>query len=58
MTTLLHVDASVRAVKNDNPEHDSISKNIAKHFIDSFAKRQAIPSVLLLVTCMELHDRL
>ena len=42
MTTLLHVDASVRAVKNDNPEHDSISKNIAKHFIDSFAKRQAI----------------
>ena len=42
MTTLLHVDASVRAVKNDNPAHDSISKNIAKHFIDSFAKRQAI----------------
>ena len=42
MTTLLHVDASVRAVKNDNPAHDSISKNIAKHFIDSFAKHLVI----------------
>ena len=42
MTTLLHVDASVRAVKNDNPDHDSISKNIAKQFINSFAQHQAI----------------
>lgn len=42
MTTLLHIDASVRAVKNDNPAHDSISKNIAKRFIDSFAQHQAI----------------
>ncbi|WP_064662807.1 FMN-dependent NADH-azoreductase [Pseudoalteromonas sp. MQS005] len=42
MTTLLHVDASVRAVKNDNPAHDSISKNIAKQFINSFAQHQAI----------------
>ncbi len=42
MTTLLHVDASVRAAKNDNPAHDSISKNIAKHFVDSFAQHQAI----------------
>ncbi|MEI8607464.1 FMN-dependent NADH-azoreductase [Pseudoalteromonas sp. B160] len=42
MTTLLHVDASVRAIKNDNPAHDSISKNIAKQFIDSFAQHQAI----------------
>ena len=42
MTTLLHVDASVRAAKNDNPDHDSISKNIAKFFTDSFAQHQAI----------------
>ncbi|WP_028834621.1 MULTISPECIES: FMN-dependent NADH-azoreductase [unclassified Pseudoalteromonas] len=42
MTTLLHVDASVRAIKNDNPDHDSISKNIAKKFIDSFVQHQAI----------------
>ena len=42
MTTLLHIDASVRAAKNDNPSHDSISKNIAKCFTDSFAKHQAI----------------
>ncbi|MBB1310837.1 NAD(P)H-dependent oxidoreductase [Pseudoalteromonas sp. SR41-8] len=42
MTTLLHVDASVRAAKNDNPAHDSISKNIAKCFTDSFAQHQAI----------------
>ncbi|MFQ3205763.1 MAG: FMN-dependent NADH-azoreductase [Pseudoalteromonas tetraodonis] len=42
MTTLLHVDASVRAIKNNNPAHDSISKNIAKQFINSFAKHQVI----------------
>ena len=27
MTTLLHIDASVRSAKNANPNHDSISKN-------------------------------
>ncbi|MDN3379558.1 MULTISPECIES: NAD(P)H-dependent oxidoreductase [unclassified Pseudoalteromonas] len=42
MTTLLHIDASVRAAKNDNPSHDSISKNIAKCFTDNFAEHQAI----------------
>lgn len=42
MTTLLHIDSSVRAAKNDNPSHDSISKNIAKCFTDSFSKHQPI----------------
>lgn len=42
MITLLHIDASVRSAKNDNPDHDSISKNIAKHFVDSFAQHQNI----------------
>lgn len=42
MITLLHIDASVRSAKNDNPDHDSISKTIAKHFVDSFAQHQAI----------------
>ncbi|TMN70747.1 FMN-dependent NADH-azoreductase [Pseudoalteromonas sp. S1727] len=42
MTTLLHIDASIRAVKNDNPDHDSISKNIAKCFIESITQQQSI----------------
>lgn len=42
MTTLLHIDTSVRAAKNDNPSHDSISKNIAKCFIESVTQHQAI----------------
>ena len=42
MTTLLHIDASIRAVKNDNPDHDSISKNIAKRFIESVTQQQSI----------------
>ncbi|MBE0379804.1 FMN-dependent NADH-azoreductase [Pseudoalteromonas prydzensis] len=42
MTTLLHIDASVRAAKNDNPSHDSISKNIAKCFIESVTQHQDI----------------
>ncbi len=42
MTTLLHIDASVRAAKNDNPSHDSISKNIAKCFTDNFAQHLSI----------------
>lgn len=36
MTTVLHIDSSVRAVSNENPEHDSISKKLAKRFISSF----------------------
>jgi len=42
MTTLLHIDASIRAVKNDNPDHDSISKNIAKRFIESVTQQHSI----------------
>ena len=42
MTTLLHIDASVRAAKNDNPDHDSISKNIARRFINTFREQQDI----------------
>lgn len=42
MTTLLHIDASIRAAKNDNPSHDSISKNIAKCFTDNFTQHQTI----------------
>ncbi len=42
MTTLLHIDASVREVKNDNPNHNSISKNIAKYYIDTLQSNNAI----------------
>ncbi len=33
MSVVLHVDSSVRAVSNTNPEHDSISKKLARKFI-------------------------
>lgn len=36
MSTLLHIDSSVRAAKNPNPAHDSISKNIAHRFVDTW----------------------
>lgn len=36
MSTLLHIDSSVRAVNNSNPDHDSISKNIALRFINTW----------------------
>lgn len=36
MSTLLHIDSSVRAAKNTNPDHDSISKNIALQFISTW----------------------
>jgi FMN-dependent NADH-azoreductase len=42
MTTLLHIDASVRAAFNPNPNHNSISKNIAKRFISALQKQHAI----------------
>jgi len=42
MTTVLHIDSSVRAAKNDNPSHDSISKNIAKRFINTLKQQQTI----------------
>ncbi|WP_436897551.1 FMN-dependent NADH-azoreductase [Acinetobacter gyllenbergii] len=42
MTTLLHIDASVRATFNPNPSHNSISKNIAKRFIETLQQQQVI----------------
>lgn len=42
MTTLLHIDASARAAFNPNPSHNSISKNIAKRFIDTLQQQHAI----------------
>lgn len=33
MNAILHVDSSVRAISNLNPEHDSISKKLANKFI-------------------------
>lgn len=40
MSSLLHIDSSVRAANNPNPDHDSISKNIALRFIDTWKQNQ------------------
>lgn len=40
MSTLLHIDSSVRAANSPNPDHASISKNIALRFIDTWKKNQ------------------
>lgn len=40
MSTLLHVDSSVRAVSNANPDHNSISKNIALRFIETWKQHR------------------
>ncbi|MEN3157290.1 NAD(P)H-dependent oxidoreductase [Alkalimonas sp. NCh-2] len=40
MSTLLHIDASVRAATNPNPDHNSISKNIALQFINSWKEKR------------------
>ena len=40
MSTLLHIDSSVRAANNPNPDHDSISKNIALRFIDTWRQNR------------------
>ena len=40
MSTLLHVDSSVRAVNNPNPDHDSISKSIALRFVDTWRQNR------------------
>eukprot|EP00903_Cladosiphon_okamuranus_P005271 g5269.t1 len=40
MSTLLHIDSSVRAATNPNPDHDSISKNIARQFIDTWQENR------------------
>ncbi|MCG7537434.1 NAD(P)H-dependent oxidoreductase [Pseudoalteromonas sp. OOF1S-7] len=38
MSTILHIDSSVRAISNTNPSHNSISKNIAHKFVESWQK--------------------
>tara|TARA_R110001599_G_scaffold49212_1_gene140633 strand:+ start:12171 stop:12875 length:705 start_codon:yes stop_codon:yes gene_type:complete len=40
MSTLLHIDSSVRAANNSNPDHNSISKGIALRFIDRWKKNR------------------
>ena len=42
MTVILHVDSSVRALANDNPGHDSISKKLARKFISQIKKETSI----------------
>ena len=41
MGILLHVDASARAAYNPNPAHNSISKNIALRFVDTWKKNRS-----------------
>lgn len=36
MHTILHIDASIRKAFNPNPEHNSISKRIAREFIETW----------------------
>jgi len=36
MNTILHIDSSVRATNNPNPDHNSLSKNIALQFINTW----------------------
>lgn len=36
MPTILHIDASVRKASNPNPEHNSISKRIARQFVETW----------------------
>lgn len=40
MSTLLHVDSSVRSLNNANPDHESISKNIALRFVDTWKRNR------------------
>jgi FMN-dependent NADH-azoreductase len=42
MSVILHVDSSVRAISNDNPGHDSISKKLARTFISELKKQTHI----------------
>ncbi|WP_046003878.1 FMN-dependent NADH-azoreductase [Pseudoalteromonas rubra] len=42
MSTILHIDSSVRAISNSNPSHNSISKNIAHKFIESWRQTGVI----------------
>jgi FMN-dependent NADH-azoreductase len=41
MTTMLHIDSSVRAIRNANPNHNSISRNIALRFVDTWKKNRS-----------------
>lgn len=40
MSTMLHVDSSVRTVNNPSTDHDSISKSIALRFVDTWKKNR------------------
>lgn len=40
MSTLLHIDSSVRAVSNTNPDHNSISKSIALRFVEAWKQHR------------------
>ena len=40
MSTLLHIDSSVRAANDPNPDHDSISKNIALRFVSTWKQNR------------------
>ncbi len=40
MSTVLHIDSSVRAANNPDPGHDSISKNIALRFVDTWKQNR------------------
>lgn len=42
MSTILHVDSSVRAATNPKPNHNSISKNIALRFIETWKEKRPI----------------
>lgn len=42
MCDVLHIDASVRAVSNNNPDHDSISKKLARRFISELKNQTYI----------------
>ncbi|KZN34595.1 hypothetical protein N480_21455 [Pseudoalteromonas luteoviolacea S2607] len=44
MTQLLHIDASIRKRKNDNPNHDSISKRLAHSFVKQLKENTPIES--------------
>ncbi len=42
MSVILHIDSSVRAVSNANPEHDSISKKLARKFVSKIKQTAGI----------------
>lgn len=42
MSTLLHIDSSVRAVSNPNPNHNSLSKKIALHFVKRWKQNRPL----------------